>query len=61
MTTAAESSIIIINGAYIGNIIFQVASSATLGTETDFLGVIISNQSNTLTTGATMHGKDVIL
>ena len=56
LTTAAESSILIINGAYVGNIIFQVGSSATLGIGTDFLGIIIANQSNTLTTGATVQG-----
>lgn len=38
LTTASASSILLINGAIYDNIFFQVGSSATLGTETDFSG-----------------------
>lgn len=56
LTTAMDSSILTLNGAYVGNIIFQVGSSATLGSGTDFSGVIVAHTSNTLTTGATVEG-----
>jgi type VI secretion system secreted protein VgrG len=52
LTTASNSSVITSNGAECCNIYWQVGSSATLGTTTDFLGNILADQSITLTTGA---------
>ena len=52
LTTASNSSVITINGSECCNIYWQVGSSATLGTTTDFLGNILADQSITLTTGA---------
>ena len=57
LTTASNSSINFINGASACNAFFQVGSSATLGTNTNFSGTIISSESNTLTTGATVVGR----
>jgi len=62
LTTASNSSINFINGADAYNDVFwQVGSSATLGTGTVFGGTIISDQSNTLTTGATVDGRVIAL
>lgn len=61
LTTASASSIELINGATPCDVFFQVGSSATLGTGTDFVGTIIANQSNTLTTGANVDGRVISL
>jgi ice-binding like protein/PEP-CTERM motif-containing protein len=52
LTTASASSIVIVNSGTNNQVYFQVGSSATLGTGTDFYGTIIADQSITLTTGA---------
>ena len=61
LTTASASSVVLINGANAYDIYFQVGSSATLGTGTEFVGTIISDQSNTLTTGANVLGRVIAL
>ena len=57
LTTASASSVEIIDtgsgGAYTGSIDWVVGSSTTLGTTTAFLGTIVSDDSDTLNTGAT--------
>ncbi len=58
-TTASGSSVTVINGGADydeSNIYWQVGSSATLGTTTAFLGIIVADQSVTLQTGATLTG-----
>jgi hypothetical protein len=57
LITASGSSIVLANGAQAGNIYWQVGSSATLGTSTDFTGTILSLTSITLDTGATLNGR----
>lgn len=52
LTTASASSVQLINGAQGANVYFQVGSSATLGTETDFAGKIFALTSITLGNGA---------
>ncbi|MEI7899600.1 MAG: ice-binding family protein [bacterium] len=56
-TTASDSSIVLKNGANYDNVFFQVGSSATLGTRTEFWGNIIAFTSDTLNTGATVNGR----
>ncbi len=56
-TAAGNSQINLINGASAHNIIWQVGSSATLGTNTIFQGTIMAQASITLTTGATLNGR----
>jgi len=59
-TTASGSSVTVINGGNDydeSNIFWQIGSSATLGTTTAFLGVIIADQSVTLETGASLTGN----
>lgn len=61
LLTASNSSISLINGADACNIFWQVGSSATLGTGTDFAGTIMALTSITLNTGATVDGRALAL
>ena len=54
LTTASASSVELINGAGGCAVFWQVASSATLGTTTDFQGTIMAMTSITMNTGATI-------
>lgn len=55
LTTASASSVSVINPGTNDNIYWVVGSSATLGTNSSFMGNIIADQSITLTTGATIN------
>jgi hypothetical protein len=63
LTTASDSSIVTINDGSIPNltpgisVYWQIGSSATLGTGTDFEGNILANTSITANTGATIDGR----
>jgi len=57
LTTASGSSVIVINSGSDCNVFWQVGSSATLGTGTDFAGNILALHSITLTTGANVSGR----
>ncbi|MBI5445854.1 MAG: DUF3494 domain-containing protein, partial [Deltaproteobacteria bacterium] len=57
LTTASNSSIVVINGGSSCNLFWQVGSSATLGTTTTFAGNILADQSITLNTGARLSGR----
>jgi Ice-binding-like/PEP-CTERM motif len=59
LTTASASSVVEINGANASNVYWQVGSSATLGTTSQFNGTLIANVSDTLTTGATVTNGHV--
>ena len=54
LTTASDSSVLTLNGANGCNIFWQVGSSATLGTDTAFIGNILALTSITLNTDATI-------
>ena len=54
LTTGSDSRIELINGASAANVFWQVGSSATLGTSTEFVGSILALESITLNTGATI-------
>jgi hypothetical protein len=54
LTTASNSVVELINGAGSCAVFWQVASSATLGTTTDFQGTIMAMTSITMNTGATI-------
>src|SRR5436190_17976109 len=57
LTTASASSVHVINApACFGNEFWQVGSSATLGTTTQFAGTIIALTSITMNTGANISG-----
>ncbi len=57
LTTASGSRVILENGAQACNVFWQVGSSATLGTTTNFVGSILALQSITLNHGATIMGR----
>jgi hypothetical protein len=57
LTTASKSSVVLAKGATAGNVFWQVGSSATLGTNTVFVGSILANISDTITTGASVTGR----
>ncbi|MBC7835934.1 MAG: DUF3494 domain-containing protein [Phycisphaerales bacterium] len=54
LITASDSSVMTINGAEGCNVYWQVGSSATLGTGTDFQGNILALTSITMTTNASI-------
>jgi LPXTG-motif cell wall-anchored protein len=57
LTTASASSIELINGAQPCNVFWQVGSSATLGTNSTFVGTIMALTSISVETGATVEGR----
>lgn len=57
LITGPGSSVNLVNGANPCNVYWQVGSSATLGTTTDFVGTIMALTSITLDTGATVDGR----
>lgn len=61
LTTASNTSVLLINGATRDNVFWQIGSSATLGTSTQFQGTIAANASITLTTGVQLLGRALAL
>jgi Ice-binding-like/PEP-CTERM motif len=62
LTTAAGSSILVLNGGLGSGIFFDVGSSATLGAGTSFAGNILADQSIIMNTGASiMCGRAIAL
>ena len=57
LTTASGSRVELINGAQACNVFWQVGSSATFGTSTNFVGHVLALTSITATTGATFQGQ----
>jgi Ice-binding-like len=57
LITGSSSAVVFENGAQACNVFWQVTSSATLGTFTNFAGTIIATQSVTLDTSATLDGR----
>lgn len=57
LTTASNSSVLVINGGHQCNVFWQIGSSATLGTGTVFAGNILALTSITLTTGVNLSGR----
>lgn len=61
LTTGSNASVVFENGAQACNVFWQVTSSATLGTTTNFAGTIMATQSVTLDTGASLQGRALAL
>jgi hypothetical protein len=57
LTTIGSTQVVLAGGAQAKNVYWQVASSATLGTNSTFQGTVISLESITLDTGATLNGR----
>ncbi|SNT60796.1 Ig-like domain (group 3) [Streptosporangium subroseum] len=57
LITASGSTVTLIGGAQACNVFWQVGSSATLGTNSSFVGTILAQASITATTGVTVNGR----
>ena len=57
LTTADNSSVLVINGGQDCNVFWQVGSSATLGINSTFAGNILALTSITVQSGATISGR----
>jgi Ice-binding-like len=57
LTTASASRVNLINGAQACNVFWQITSSATLGTNSNFVGTVLALTSVTATTGAVINGR----
>jgi cell division septation protein DedD len=57
LTTGSSSNIVLTGGAQACNVFWQVGSSATLGTNSDFTGSILALTSITVTTNNTIAGR----
>jgi len=57
LITASSSTVALINGASACNVFWQVGSSATLGTDTTFVGSILALTSASVQTGTTVAGR----
>ena len=57
LDTAAGLHVILAGGAKASNVFWQVGTSATLGTNSTFVGTIMADQSISLNTGATLNGR----
>lgn len=57
LVTAGSSGVVLVNGAQACNVFWQVGSSATLGTNSSFIGNILALTSATLTTGTSVNGR----
>jgi hypothetical protein len=58
LTTASDSSVTFLNDFATCNVFWQAGSAATLGTDTDFVGTLITmTESITLNDGATVSGR----
>ena len=56
LVTASYSLVSLTNGAAPNNVIWDVGSSATIGTYSTFAGIIMATASITITTGSTIQG-----
>jgi len=57
LITASASSVNLINGAQACNVFWQVGSSATIGSNSSFVGSILALTSITVNSGATIAGR----
>jgi hypothetical protein len=57
LTTAGSSTVALVGGATACNVFWQVGSSATLGTNSVFVGTVLALTSVAATTGASISGR----
>jgi uncharacterized repeat protein (TIGR01451 family) len=57
LTTGSNTSVHLVGGAQACNVFWQVGSSATLGTGTQFVGTVMASASITANAGATIEGR----
>ena len=57
LITSVSSNVLLTGGAQAGNVFWQVGSSATLGTDSTFVGNMLVSESITLNSGAELIGR----
>lgn len=57
LITASDSTVVLIRGASVCNVFWQVGSSATFGTNSTFVGTVMALTSATVQTKATVQGR----
>ncbi len=57
LITSAGSNIVLTGGAQASNVFWQIGTSATLGTNSNFVGTIMATESITLNSGAELVGR----
>ena len=57
LTTASSSTVALVNGALACNVFWQITSSATLGSGSEFVGTLIALTSITAVTAASVNGR----
>jgi type VI secretion system secreted protein VgrG len=57
LTTATDSSVIVLNGGTACNVFWQLGSSADLGVRSSLIGTVMAGASITAKTGATVQGR----
>lgn len=57
LNAASNSQVSLIDNAQVYNVYWQVGTSATLGTNAEFIGNILADQSITMNTGASLTGR----
>lgn len=57
LITASDSTVLLVNGAQACNVFWQVGSSATLGSNSTFVGTVMALTSVAAQTGATVEGR----
>jgi hypothetical protein len=57
LTTSTNSEVVLANGATSGNVFWQIATSATLGTYSEIVGSVLALVSSTVTTGTSVTGR----
>ncbi len=57
LTTASNSTVALLNGAQACHVFWQVGSSATIGTDTTFVGTVMALTSVSMLTGADLQGR----
>ncbi len=57
LTTASNATVSLVGAAQACNVFWQVGSSATIGTNTTFVGTVMALTSITMQTGATIQGR----
>jgi hypothetical protein len=57
LTTAADSSVRVIDGGYEGNVFWQVGDSAIVGERTALVGTVLARNNITLGDGASLSGR----
>ncbi|MFJ1584313.1 ice-binding family protein [Streptomyces sp. NPDC088197] len=57
LTTASASRVLLVNGASPCNVFWEIGSSATIGTNSTFVGNILALTSINVTTGASIDGR----